>query len=358
LLAYIKLFVQTMNREEILYSRAELQTYLEDRGYYPDQVKQILSQSTQHSFKIVVPRYYADLINWLDPDDPLMKMVVPMAAEQDVQPHELTDPIGDHSHSPVPGIVHRYPDRCLLMLTNACAVHCRFCFRKNMLNSNTADLAASMQYLQSHPEIWEVIFSGGDPFVLSGQFFETILKNLGELSHLQVIRFHTRTPAVYPALVTADFVKKLTNHSKVVVIVIHINHPREVTQAFVEAVQLLRQAGCMVLSQTVLMRDINNSAHTLAELFKLLVVAGIKPYYLHHLDLAAGTHHFRVSVAEGKEIMQQLRGNISGICLPEYVIDTPGGNGKIPVFWFKQTEEKEYIATSFEGKHIKYTDFS
>ena len=261
-------------------------------------------------------------------------MVLTDHLEQVELKSELDDPIGDLTHSPTPGIIHRYPDRCLLMLTNVCAVHCRFCFRKNILDKNTANLEKALLYIRSHAEIWEVIFSGGDPFMFTDHFMRSVICKLRAIPHIKMIRFHTRTPAVYPQKVTKELLASLQLATPCGV-VLHVNHPKEVTSEFMEAVVKMRKTGAMMLSQTVLMKGVNDDDQILAALFKKLVECGVKPYYLHHLDLTKGTNHFRISVARGKEIMQKLRGHISGLCIPEYVIDTPGGYGKIPVFLFK-----------------------
>lgn len=343
----------SMDRQDFIFSSQQLAAYLKSNG--KALLPSDLSQEAQAPFYLLIPKYYVDLIDWTNPHDPLKKMVVPNNLEDTVYEYEMTDPIGDHSHEPVPGIAHRYPDRCLLMLTNICAVHCRFCFRKNLLDTNQARYEEAMQYIEQHPELSEVILSGGDPFMLTDYFLKKITDRLNTVKHVKVIRFHTRTPAVYPNRVTDQFLESITS-KKQVVVVNHINHPREITQEFVNVVQKMNKSGIMLLSQTVLMKDINNSAETLAELFKGLVEIGVKPYYLHHLDPAAGTHHFRISVDEGKRIYQSLRGTIPGHCIPEYVIDTPGGHGKIPVMWFTKISENEYEAVNFEGKKIRYTD--
>jgi len=341
-----------MDKQDFVFSSMQLAEYLHSKGIHAhfSDVK-----NEQQPFYLLIPKYYIDLINWDDPEDPLKKMVVPNNLEDNVYDYELKDPIGDHTHELVPGIIHRYPDRCLLMLTNICAVHCRFCFRKNLLDSNNAHFEDAMNYIEGHTALREVILSGGDPFMLTDYFLKKIISLLEKLEHVKIIRFHTRTPAVYPKRVTQEFLASIRS-DKQVIVVLHINHPREITTEFVNAVQRMKQAGIMLLSQTVLMKNINNSTATLGTLFSELTEIGVKPYYLHHLDPAAGTHHFRISVEEGKNIYQSLRGTISGHCIPEYVIDTPGGHGKIPVMWFERISEKEYQAVNFEGKIIQYTD--
>lgn len=344
-----------MNKSDFIFSMAQLIQYLQDRGVDTTTIPALTNQAKAHPFYLLIPKYYVDLISWHNPHDPLMHMVLTNNLEHEVKSYELTDPIGDHSRSPVPGIVHRYPDRCLLMLTNMCAVHCRFCFRKNLLDKNEYDYSKSLEYIRDHKELWEVILSGGDPFMLTDFFLKKIMKDLRSIPHIKLIRFHTRTPAVYPSRVTDTLIHTIAEAAPTIV-VLHINHPTEMTPEFIDAVSRMKKAGIMLLSQTVLMKNVNNDATILSTLFKSLMEHGVKPYYLHHLDLAQGTHHFRVSVQEGQSIMQKLRGNISGHCIPEYVIDVPSGLGKIPVSWFSHTHEHIYETTSFEGRHVIYRD--
>ncbi|MDA1316919.1 MAG: KamA family radical SAM protein [bacterium] len=334
---------------DFITSIPSLLAYFKTKGI--DHTKTHITGIMEHPFPLLIPTYYANLIDWYDPHDPLRKMVLTDNLEKVELPHELDDPIGDVAHSPTPGIVHRHSDRCLLMLTNACAVHCRFCFRKNILDKNAADLGKALSYIRSHTEIWEVIFSGGDPFMLTNHTLQKVVTTLRSMPHVKMIRFHTRTPAVNPQQVTPDLLSILKQSSPCSV-VLHVNHPKEVTNEFIESVKNMQQAGVMLLSQTVLLKGVNDDAKILEELFKKLVECGVKPYYLHHLDLTKGTNHFRTSIAKGKEIMQQLRANVSGLCIPEYVIDSPEGYGKIPVFWFNHTSEHTYEATTLDGKKI------
>ncbi|MEK7544676.1 MAG: KamA family radical SAM protein [Patescibacteria group bacterium] len=335
-----------MQKSDFIFSIEELEKYLK----IP-----LSSEIKDVHFKLLIPKYYVDLIDWHDPKDPLRLMVLPDAREKNTRKYELADPIGDITHSPVPGIIHRHANRALLNLTSSCAVHCRFCFRKNLLESSAADLQKSLAYLKQHTEIWEVIFSGGDPFTLTDTFLEKILNELRKIPHIKVIRFHTRTPAVYPKRVTSQLAQILRKAAPVTV-VLHINHPREITEGFRRSVQKMQKANLMLLSQTVLMRDVNDDVETLKNLFQGLVKIGVKPYYLHHLDYAIGTHYFRVSVEKGKRLVQSLRDTLSGTCIPEYVIDTPGGHGKIPVFWFQNCGKGKYTAKNFQNKKILYFD--
>ncbi len=340
-----------MKREDFVFSVAELRAYLDTHKVEYDSA--LLAK--EHPFRLLIPKYYIDLINWTDSNDPLLRMVLTSNLEQDVKEYEVADPIADKPHSPVPGVVHRHIDRCLLMLTNMCAVHCRFCFRKNMLETNRADMQAAIEYIASQKGIREVILSGGDPFTFPDAFMHSVVEQLNTIEHVRLIRFHTRTPVVYPARITESFVKALVATTPTTV-VLHINHSREITPAFMHAIERLRSAGVMLLSQTVLMKGVNDSANALQELFVRLVEIGVKPYYLHHLDAAAGTHHFRISLARGKELYATLRQTTTGIAIPTYVIDLPGGLGKYPVDLFKRVLGREYSVRLHDGTPHAYID--
>lgn len=343
-----------MDKKDFIFSLPQLKEYLSQKGYDLDRVG-LFAAKERHHFFMLIPKFYLDLIDWYDLDDPLRKQVVTSNLEEKIYNYELQDPIGDHTHEPVPGIVHRYPDRCLLMLTNICAVHCRFCFRKNLLDTNKADYDNALRYIQEHKELREIILSGGDPFMLTDYFLEKVIHDLNNIKHVKIIRFHTRTPPVFPARITPEFLR-IISEAKGLTIAIHINHPREITPAFIETVERFKDVDATILSQTVLMKDINDSEETLKNLFVRLSEIGVKPYYLHHLDMAQGTHHFRISLRDGKKIYHQLRGNISGHAVPEYVLDTPGGHGKIPVMWFREVEKGTYEAENYQGRTIRYKD--
>jgi lysine 2,3-aminomutase len=314
---------------ETVSTTAELAAYVRERG-------QPLADLVEPAIlPMRIPRYYLDLIDFSDRHDPLLRQVLPSSEEAEVGPDELADPIGDEAHSPTPGVVHRYPDRALLLLTAACAVHCRFCFRREFVGQparalSSRQLEAAYAYLAANEAIWEVILSGGDVLTLPDAFLASSLARLRAIPHLRIVRIHTRVPAVLPARLTDQLAALLRRHAPVY-LVAHVNHPREVTDAFAEAVGRLIDRGVPVLSQSVLMRGVNDDAATLEALFRRLVEARVKPYYLHHPDLARGTGHFRVSIARGQALMRQLRGRVSGLCLPTYVLDVPGGLGKVPL---------------------------
>ncbi len=288
-------------------------------------------------YAVAITPAMAELIDRADPNDPIARQFVPDVRELETRPEERADPIGDDVHSPVPGIVHRYPDRVLLKATHACPVYCRFCFRREMVGPGGEQalsgpkLAAALDYISANPAIHEVIVTGGDPLVLAPRRIDEITRGLAEIPHVQVIRWHSRVPVVDPGRITPSLVEALRAPGKAVWIAVHANHVRELTDAARAALRRLAAAGFPLVSQTVLLNGVNDNAETLAELFRAFVALGVKPYYLHHADLAPGTAHFRTSIAEGQAIMRALRGRVSGLALPTYVLDVPGGFGKIPV---------------------------
>jgi lysine 2,3-aminomutase len=287
-------------------------------------------------YAVSVTPAMAALIEPADPADPIARQFVPDAAELVTLPQELADPIGDEAHSPVEGVVHRYPDRALLKLVHACPVYCRFCFRREMVGPGgdalTGDkLDAALAYLASRPEIWEVIMTGGDPLILSARRVREIAARLAGIAHIKVARWHTRVPMVQPERVTADYARALRVPGKASYIAVHANHPREFTDAACAALARLADAGHVLISQSVLLKGVNADVETLGVLMRAFVENRVKPYYLHHPDLAPGTAQFRLSLEEGQALVKSLRGHLSGLCQPTYILDIPGGAGKIPV---------------------------
>lgn len=292
-------------------------------------------QQVAARYAVAITPVLADLIEASDPSDPIARQFVPDARELDDRPEEHADPIGDGAHSPVEGVVHRYPDRALLKVVNACAVYCRFCFRREMVGPGRgalggAALEAALAYIRNAPQIWEVIVTGGDPLVLSPRRLGAIVKALAAIDHVKVIRVHTRVPIAAPECVTETLVRALRT-AKAVFVVVHANHPRELTPAARAACTRFIDAGIPVLSQSVLLRGVNDDVETLGTLMRMLVECRIKPYYLHHGDLAPGTGHLRTTIAEGQSLMRALHGRYSGLCQPTYVVDIPGGHGKSPI---------------------------
>ncbi|MGL5446891.1 MAG: lysine-2,3-aminomutase-like protein [Rhabdaerophilum sp.] len=252
-------------------------------------------------------------------------------------PEENPDPIGDHAHSPVKGLVHRYPDRVLLKVLHACPVYCRFCFRREMVGPdgdgtlNEAELDAALAYIAARPEIFEVILTGGDPLMLSARRIRALGERLAAIPHVKLVRWHSRVPVVSPERVTPEMVRALRIEGKAVSVAIHANHASEFTSAASAAIARLADAGIVLLGQTVLLKGVNAETETLAALFRTMAANRIRPLYLHHPDLAPGTGHFRLSIAEGQAIYGALRGQLSGPAIPSYVLDLPGGHGKVPI---------------------------
>lgn len=288
-------------------------------------------------YAVAVPPAFAALIDRNDRNDPIARQFVPSEAELDQRPEELDDPIGDHAYAPVEGIVHRYPDRVLLKLTHVCAVYCRFCFRREMVGPDKpnalsrAALDAALDYIRSHAEIWEVILTGGDPLVLSARRLRETMKALALIDHVKVVRLHTRVPVADPARITPELVRAIKIKGKAVYVAVHVNHARELSAAARAACDRMADAGLPLLAQTVLLAGVNDNAETMGQLMRALVECRIKPYYLHHGDLAPGTSHLRTDIDTGQDLMRHLRGRLSGLCQPTYVLDIPGGYGKSPI---------------------------
>ena len=288
-------------------------------------------------YAVAITPAVAALIDPSDPDDPMARQFVPTGAELVTTPEERDDPIGDLSHSPVEGIVHRYPDRVLLKAVHVCPVYCRFCFRREMVGPqglgtlSGPELDAAIGYITAHSEIWEVILTGGDPLVLSARRLRELMERLAGIEHVKIVRFHTRVPVVEPERVDAALVAALKASGKTTYLAVHANHPREFTPASKAAMALLVDGGVVLVSQSVLLRGVNDNVETLAALMRGFVENRVKPYYLHHPDLAPGTSHFRMSIEEGQALVAALRGRVSGLCQPTYILDIPGGYGKADI---------------------------
>jgi lysine 2,3-aminomutase len=288
-------------------------------------------------YAVAITPHVASLIDKSAAQDPIARQFVPDVRELNHAPEERADPLGEDERSPVPGVVHRYADRVLLKLTHVCPVYCRFCFRREVVGPggpqalSDGALDAAIDYIAAHPEIWEVILTGGDPLMLSARRIAEVTDRLGEISTVNVLRWHSRVPVVAPERVTDGVMRALKSRAKAVYLAVHINHPRELDDAVRAAFGRLADAGIVLLSQTVLLKGVNDDPETLAALMRALVSARVKPYYLHHPDLAPGTGHFRLSIEEGQAIVGALRGRLSGLAQPTYVLDIPGGYGKVPI---------------------------
>jgi lysine 2,3-aminomutase len=268
--------------------------------------------------------------------DPIARQFVPSLAEAEIAADELADPIGDEARSPVKGIVHRYPDRVLLKPIHVCPVYCRFCFRREKVGPGSealsaAELDAALAYIRADSGIWEVILTGGDPLMLAPRRLAGLIAALDAIPHVAVIRIHSRVPIVDPGRITDELVAALRPRRVPVWLAVHCNHARELAPATRGALARLADAGIPLMGQTVLLAGINDDVGTLEQLMRALVSARVKPYYLHHPDLVRGTGHFRVSIAHGQMLMRALRGRLSGLAQPTYVLDVPGGHGKVPI---------------------------
>ena len=286
-------------------------------------------------YVVAITPAMADLIDPADPDDPIARQFVPDARELKTTPDERVDPIGDDVHEVVPGLVHRYPDRVLLKLLTACVVYCRFCFRRETVGQgeglSPAALDAILAYIRAHPEVWEVIISGGDPLVLSPRRLSAVVADIAAVPHVRILRIHTRVPVVAPERVTSELIAAIKDSRLSTWVAVHANHPRELTAEARAALARLADAGIALVSQTVFLKGINDNAEILEELMRGFVEARVKPYYLHHPDMAPGTAHFRGKIEEGQAIVAALRGRLSGIAQPTYVLDIPDGYGKVPI---------------------------
>ncbi|MGC2855382.1 lysine-2,3-aminomutase-like protein [Novispirillum sp. DQ9] len=270
-------------------------------------------------------------------DDPLARQFRPSLAELVTAPDDLADPIGDDDRSPLPGLVHRYPDRVLLLPVKVCAAYCRFCFRRAVVGRGAQPLtaeetAAALDYVRARPAIKEVILSGGDPLLLSPRRLGALVAALDAIPHVEVLRVHSRLPVHDPGRVTAELAAALAGSDRLAPwLAVHVNHAREFAPEVVAALGRLRRAGVSLVSQSVLLRGVNDDVDTLEALFRACVRHGVKPYYLHHPDRAEGTSHFRMSIDEGRALVAALHARLSGLARPTYVLDRPGGLGKVPL---------------------------
>ncbi|PPD41234.1 MAG: lysine 2,3-aminomutase [Methylocystis sp.] len=288
-------------------------------------------------YSIAVTPEIAGLIDSSNAADPIARQFLPDPRELTTLPQELADPIGDDAHSPVPGVVHRYPDRVLLKLLTVCPVYCRFCFRRETVGRGKgdllgdADVTAALDYIAGTLQIFEVILTGGDPLMLSARRLAAVAQRLAEIPHVAVLRVHTRAPTAAPDLVTKERLAALNASGKALYVALHVNHARELSDSSRAAIARLRAAGATLLSQTVLLKGVNDDPAVLETLMRDLLALGVKPYYLHHPDLAPGTSHFRMSIEAGRGVYAELSRRLTGIGLPRYVLDIPGGYGKATV---------------------------
>lgn len=284
-------------------------------------------------YAVAVPPAFAALIEHAD--DPIGRQVLPHPAELEAAPHECADPVGDQAHSPLRGVVHRYPDRVLITPLLVCPLYCRFCFRREVVGQGdgaltAAELDLAVSYVQARPAIREVILTGGDPLLLSPRRLGALLRRLADIPHVETLRIHTRVPVADPARVTEALAAALTLETPLW-LVLHANHAREFSAPAIASLRRLQSAGVCLLGQSVLLRGVNDSLEALEALFRAMLRARVKPYYLHQLDAAPGTQRFEVPIAEGQALLAALRGRVTGLAWPTYVLDIPGGFGKVPI---------------------------
>lgn len=313
---------------------------------------------------LAITPYWVTLIDPEDPDCPLRRQAVPVAGEFIVSPHEMADPCAEDRDSPVPHLVHRYPDRVLLLATEHCAMYCRHCTRRRLVGEHNQEEPYSVskfdraiEYIKSNRKIRDVLISGGDPFVLEDEEIESLIQRVHSISHVEFLRLGTRLPVTLPQRITEKLVTMLKKYSPLW-ISIHFNHPKEITKRCKNACDLLADAGFPLGSQTVLLKGINDRPYIMRKLMHELLQIRVKPYYIYQCDPVRGTQHFRTPVAVGINIMEKLRGHTSGYAVPTYVIDGPGGGGKIPVgpnYILSQAKGK-YVLRNYKGKIYTYLE--
>ncbi len=309
-------------------------------------------ESVARKYAVAISPTLLSLVDPADPNDPIARQFLPSLAELNTLPQEIVDPIGDVVHSPLPGIVHRHANRVLFKVVSACPVYCRFCFRRETVGpgkeSTLAPAAfdAALIYIAAHPEIREVILTGGDPFILSPRRIEDISNRLAAIAHVKVVRWHTRVPVTDPARITDDMVAALHGAGAATWVAVHANHSNEFGPDARRAIARLVEGGIPLVSQSVLLKGINDDVATLASLMRAFLENRIKPYYLHHPDLAPGTAQFRPTFAEGLKLLQALRREVSGLEMPSYMLDIPGGFGKVPL-------ESDHLEMSESGIRVR-----
>lgn len=309
---------------------------------------------------LAITPYFFNLIDRNDPDCPLRKQMIPRVGETQVSSEEMLDSLGEDEHSPVPGLVHRYPDRVLFLVTDRCAAYCRYCTRSRLV-SNAQDYnfhpeyEQGLRYIESHPEVRDVLLSGGDPLLLSDKKLEHLLARLREIKHVEFIRIGSRIPTFLPQRITPELCALFKKYGAIWMS-IHVNHPKECTQELKDACERLSYAGVPLGNQSVLLKGVNDDADVMKALVQRLLRMRVRPYYIYQMDLITGGSHFKVDVRKGIEIIRELRGHTTGYAVPQYVIDAPGGGGKVPINpeYVEEINDKEVVFRNFEGKQFRY----
>lgn len=313
-------------------------------------------------FRVDITPYYLSLIDPDDPNDPIRKQVVPTAAEMTPFTAMMEDSLAEDRHSPVPGLVHRYPDRVLMLVTTQCATYCRYCTRSRIVGDpsatfSRAEFEMQIEYLKRTPQVRDVLLSGGDPLVLAPKILEEILSRLREIPHIEIVRIGSRVPVFMPMRITDDLTDMLQKYHPLW-LNIHVNHPNEISAELAQAADRLTRAGIPLGNQAVLLAGVNDNVHVQRELVHKLVRIRVRPYYLYQCDLVEGAGHFRTPVAKGIEIMEGLRGHTSGYAVHQYIVDGPGGGGKIPVLpnYLISMSDHKVVLRNFEGFITTYEE--
>jgi lysine 2,3-aminomutase len=313
-------------------------------------------------FRVDVTPYFASLMDPDDVNDPIRKQVIPTSAEMTLFSGMMEDSLSEDKHSPVPGLVHRYPDRVLMLVTTQCASYCRYCTRSRLVGKPGANFShenfeLQLEYLRRTPQVRDVLLSGGDPLILAPAVLEHILQGLRQIPHIEIIRLGTRVPVFLPMRITDDLTGMLEKYHPLWMN-IHVNHPNEITPELEQACDKLTRAGIPLGNQSVLLAGVNDNVHIQRELVHKLVRTRVRPYYLYQCDLVAGAGHFRTSVAKGIEIMEGLRGHTSGYAVPQYVVDAPGGGGKIPLNpnYLLSMADHKVVLRNYEGYITTYEE--
>ena len=315
------------------------------------------------SLPVRIPPYYLSIINPRDTAQSLRRTVIPSMEESCFSYGESADPLSEDDHSPVPGLIHRYPDRVVFLVTSSCATFCRYCMRSRMVGrhsgsmDNSSRWSAAIDYIQSHSEVRDVLISGGDPLILEDEALESIIRRLRQIRHVEMIRIGTKMPVSLPQRVTQSLTSMLKKYHPLWMS-LHVTHPDELTPECQTACSRLADAGIPLGSQTVLLKGVNDNISTLKALMHGLIRFRVKPYYLFQCDPLPGTAHFRTSVATGLEMIQGLRGHTSGYAVPTYAVDAPGGGGKIPLLpeYVVGRDKNDLILRNYEGKIFRYPD--
>lgn len=347
------------------------QWQVKNRITTPDELKKVLPLTEEEelgvvkclkSLRMAITPYYLTLIDPQDENDPIRKQAVPTIKELTISKYDMVDPLSEEMYSPVRGIVHRYPDRVLFMITDQCSMYCRHCTRRRFSGQTDSalpmeDIERAIKYISDTPSVRDVILSGGDPLLTADDNLEYILKSLRDIPPVEIIRIGSRVPVVLPQRITPELVNMLKKYHPIWFNT-HFNHPREITERSKKACERLADAGIPVGNQTVLLRGVNDCVNIQTELVHELVKARVRPYYLYQCDMSSGIEHFRTKVSKGIEIIEGLRGHTSGMCIPTFVIDAPGGAGKIPVmpqYVISQSPSK-VVLRNFEGVITTYTE--